>query len=256
VPPVVTVLLVRHGRSSANAAATLAGRASGVRLSDDGHAQAAAVAGRLAGLPVAAVISSPLERCTETAAPIAAALGLTSETDDRLVECDYGDWTGRPLAELSKDPAWRVVQDHASAAVFPGGESLRGMQQRAVDAVRDRNARLAPGGLWVAVTHADVIKAVLADALGMHLDAFQRIVVDVASVSVIRYTPLRPFVSRVNDRGGSYDDLIPSPSNDDSDTPDQGPDRGPDRSSDAVVGGPPGAPAPTMPASSPSDRSA
>lgn len=228
--------------------ATLAGRTPGVHLADAGRAQAAALAMRLSALPVVAVVSSPLERCIETAEPIGAACSARVETDDRLLECDYGDWTGRPLAELGKEPAWRVVQDHASAAAFPGGESLRAMQHRAVEAVRDWNSRLtAPpdpadgtatvkggasdenrrpsGVVWVAVTHGDVIKAVLADALGMHLDAFQRIVVDVASVSAVHYTPLRPFVSRVNDRGGTDDDLRPSAA---------------DGSSDAVVGGPTG----------------
>jgi probable phosphomutase (TIGR03848 family) len=135
--------------------------------------------------------------------------------DDRLGECRYGDWTGRSLKELAKEPLWRVVQQHPAAARFPGphGESLAEMQLRAVSAVREHDAVVArehgDGALWLAVSHGDVIKAILADALGMHLDAFQRIVVDTASVSVVRYTPLRPFVLRSNDTDGDLRPLIP-----------------------------------------------
>jgi probable phosphomutase (TIGR03848 family) len=208
---VPTVLLVRHGRTAANADGTLAGRTPGVGLDDTGRAQVAALAERLAPLPLVAVVSSPLQRCQETAAPVLAGGGTRSvprpdlTLDDGLAECDYGDWTGRPLKQLAKDPLWPVVQSQPSAAVFPGGESMRGMQQRAVDTVRSVDARVeaehGPDALWVAVSHGDVIKSVLVDALGVHLDAFQRIVVDPCSVSVVRYTPLRPFVVRTNDSG-------------------------------------------------------
>jgi probable phosphomutase (TIGR03848 family) len=152
-------------------------------------------------------VSSPLERCQQTATAIAAVAkkAVEVETDDRLTECDYGDWTGQELKKLAKEPMWKVVQAHPSGATFPGGESMREMQARAVGAVRDWDARVTlahgPHALWVAVSHGDVIKAVLADALGMHLDNFQRIVADPASVSVVSYTPLRPFVVRFNDRG-------------------------------------------------------
>ena len=126
-------------------------------------------------------------------------------TDKRLTECGYGDWTGRPLKELAKEPLWKVVQGHPSAVEFPGGESMRDMQARALDAVRAlrrRRHRVArPGALWVAVSHGDVIKAIIADAAGSHLDSFQRIVVDPGSVSVVSYTPLRPFVVRLNEHG-------------------------------------------------------
>jgi probable phosphomutase (TIGR03848 family) len=131
--------------------------------------------------------------------------------DDRLGECRYGDWTGRPLKELAKDPLWKVVQAHPSAVTFPGpeGEPLRETQTRAVSAVRDWNARLGPDAIWLACSHGDVIKAVVADAMGLHLDQFQRIVIDPCSVTVIRYTELRPFVVRVNDTGGGVTDLVP-----------------------------------------------
>jgi probable phosphomutase (TIGR03848 family) len=125
--------------------------------------------------------------------------------DDRLAEVDYGQWTGRKLSELMTEPLWSVVQQQPSAAVFPDGEGLAGVQARAVAAVREHDRRLAAehGGdaLWVACTHGDVIKAVLADALGTHLDSFQRIIADPASMSVIRYTDTRPFVLHVNHTG-------------------------------------------------------
>jgi probable phosphomutase (TIGR03848 family) len=204
-----TVLLVRHGVTDANRGGILAGWTPGVHLADTGREQATALAQRLAALPVAAVVSSPLERCQETAAALVEARDVTVETDDRLGECRYGDWTGQELKKLVKDPLWKVVQAHPSAVRFPGGESLRDTQARAVDAIRDVNERLGPDATLIAVSHGDVIKALLADALGLHLDLFQRIQVDPCSVSVVRYTELRPFVVRMNDRGGLVDDLLP-----------------------------------------------
>ena len=204
---VATVLLVRHGRSAANSSGVLAGRSTGVDLDEGGRAQATATGRRLAALPLTRIVSSPLERCRQTAAALLTELSgdLDMYVDDRLIECGYGDWTGAELKRLAKDPLWKVVQAHPSAATFPAGESIRQMQLRAVDAIRDWDARVSaesgPEALWVAVSHGDVIKAVIADALGAHLDQFQRIVVDPASVSVITYTPLRPFVLRLNDTG-------------------------------------------------------
>jgi probable phosphomutase (TIGR03848 family) len=204
-----TVLLVRHGLTEANGSGVLAGWTAGVGLADRGREQVAALHQRLASVPFAAIISSPLERCQQTAAAIAEGReGLTVQTDERIGECRYGDWEGQSLKVLAKDPLWKVVQNHPSAAKFPGGESLRDTQERAVEAIRDHNATLGDV-TWVAVSHGDVIKAVLADALGMHLDMFQRIQVDPASVSVVRYTDLRPFVLRMNDTGGGVADLIP-----------------------------------------------
>jgi probable phosphomutase (TIGR03848 family) len=223
---VTTVLLVRHGLTSANTGGTLAGWTPGVHLAPKGEEQVAALAARLAAVPVAAIVSSPLERCQETAAALAGGRpGLEVETDERLGECHYGEWEGQPLKTLAKDPLWRVVQSHPSAAHFPGGEALRETQARAVSAVRAHNARLGKDAAWIAVSHGDVIKAILADALGLHLDEFQRIVVDPASVSVVTYTDLRPFVLRMNDVGGDVTGLIP---------PKRGRRR---RTSDAAVGG-------------------
>src|SRR3954471_24518232 len=187
----------------------LAGWTPGVHLDDRGQAQAQALAERLAAVPVAAIVASPLERCQETAAALAAGREISVETDDRLGECRYGDWTGQELKVLAKDPLWKVVQAHPSAATFPGGEALRDTASRAVDAVRDWNAKVGADATWIAVSHGDVIKAIVADALGLHLDQFQRIVVDPCSVTVIRYTELRPFAVRVNDTGGGVADLLP-----------------------------------------------
>lgn len=203
-----TVLLVRHGLT-AMTGPVLAGWTPGVHLNDKGQAQAKALGERLAGIPVATIVASPLERCQETAAALAAGRDAAVQTDDRLGECRYGDWTGQELKKLAKDPLWKVVQAHPSAAAFPGGEALRDTQSRAVDAVRERNAALGDDATWIAVSHGDVIKAIVADALGVHLDMFQRIQVDPCSLTVIRYTPLRPFVARLNDVGGSVADLIP-----------------------------------------------
>jgi probable phosphoglycerate mutase len=207
--PVATLLLVRHGLTEITGSA-LAGRRPGLHLDDRGRAQAVAVAARLAEARPVAVVSSPLERCRETADAIAAAAGLTATVDDRFTECDYGDWTGRALSDLAGEPLWRVVQAHPSAAVFPRGESLAAMSQRAVAAVRDWNARLtrdSPAPVYVVCSHGDVIKAVVADALGLHLDQFQRVQADPCSLTAIRYTRLRPFVVRLNDVGGSTADL-------------------------------------------------
>src|SRR4051812_45823246 len=187
----------------------LAGWTPGVHLDDRGQAQAKVLAQRLAGVPVASIVASPLERCQETAAALADGRDVVVETDERLGECRYGDWTGQELKKLVKDPLWKVVQAHPSAAAFPGGEALRDTQARAVDAVRERNAELGDEATWIAVSHGDVIKAIVADALGVHLDMFQRIQVDPCSLTVIRYTPLRPFLIRLNDVGGSVADLLP-----------------------------------------------
>ena len=205
-----TVLLVRHGLT-ATTGPVLAGWTAGLALDERGRAQADAVAARLAPLPLTAVVASPLDRCQQTAAAIAAGRDLEPATDDRLGECRYGDWTGQEIKKLAKDPLWRAVQVHPSAVRFPGpqGEPLRETQARAVAAVRDWNDRLGPDAIWLACSHGDVIKAVVADALGMHLDLFQRIVVDPCSVTVLRYTELRPFVLRLNDTGGSVESLLP-----------------------------------------------
>lgn len=230
-----TVLLIRHGRTKANADGILAGWSSGVPLDEKGQQQAAALAERLVNVPLTAVVTSPLERTRQTAeallVPRPAPVPL--HEDARVGECRYGDWTGRSLKVLAKEPMWKVVQSHPSAAVFPGedGEGLAQMQHRAVGAVRDWNERLGPEAVYVMVSHGDVIKAILADALGMHLDQFQRLHVDPCSVSIVDYTPLRPFVARTNDTGGDLSGLAKHGK----------PKRRRARSSDAAVGGGAGA---------------
>jgi probable phosphoglycerate mutase len=203
-----TLLLVRHGLTSMTGP-VLAGWTPGVHLDDRGREQAAALAERLRDVPVKAIVASPLERCQETAAALAVHRDISVTTEDRLGECKYGDWTGQELKKLVKDPLWKVVQAHPSAAAFPNGEALRDTQARAVNAVRERNAALGDDATWIAVSHGDVIKSIVADALGVHLDMFQRIQIDPCSLTVIRYTQLRPFVVRTNDVGGSVADLLP-----------------------------------------------
>ncbi|MET9267429.1 histidine phosphatase family protein [Amycolatopsis sp. NPDC004079] len=228
-----TVILLRHGKSTANGSGVLAGRTPKVGLDDTGRAQAAALVERFAGVPVAELVVSPMLRCKQTVAPLAAARGLAKVVEPRLSEVDYGEWTGRELKTLVKEPLWRVVQAHPSAAVFPGGEGLAEMQARAVAAIRAHDARITAEhgdhAVWVVCSHGDVIKSILADALGQHLDAFQRIVVDPAAVSVVRYTETRPFVLRVNEHGGDLAGIVPPP-------PKKG-GRAKKGSSDAVVGG-------------------
>jgi len=200
---VTTLILLRHGRSSANAAGVLAGRSPGVELDETGLGQAEKVVERLAGIPIAEIVTSPMTRCRQTVEPPAIARQLVP-----------------------------TVQARLAAAAYRGGEGLAGMQARAVAAVRAHGARIAeqhgPSAVWLACSHGDVIKSVLADALATHLDNFQRIMVDTCSVSVVHYTDTRPFVAKVNDLGGDLAGIVP---------PKPRRRRSTKRSSDAVVGG-------------------
>ncbi len=204
-----TVLFIRHGLTALTGP-ILVGWTPGVHLDERGLRQAEAVATRILPVALAAIVSSPLERCVDTADAVAAGRDPAPprHVDERLGEVRYGDWTGGQIKVLAKDPLWVTVQAHPSAVTFPGGEALRETQARAVAAVRDWNARLGPDATYAIVSHADVIKAILADALGLHLDQFQRIVVGPASLSVVRYTALRPLVLRMNDVGGDPGDLF------------------------------------------------
>ena len=210
-----TLLLLRHGLTALTGP-VLAGRTPGVHLDERGQRQAAAVAERIAALPLTAIVSSPLERCVDTAEYVRAAQQAAGREpqwhgDERITECDYGAWTGRAIKDLAREPLWKVVQTQPSAARFPEGEALIDVSARAVAAVRDWDARLGSEAIWVACSHGDVIKAILADALGLHLDQFQRIVVDPCSVSVIRYTDTRPYVLRSNDVGAELGSFAPPP---------------------------------------------
>ena len=203
-----TVILVRHGRTTANAAGLLAGRAAGVSLDQTGCEQAASTGDRLAVVPLAGVVSSPLARCQQTAQFIlerqAGNRAALAEPD--LTECDYGQWQGRMLSDLATEELWAAVQSQPSAVVFPGGESMAAMQARSVAAIRRHDAAFeaeyGPGAVWVAVSHGDVIKSTVADALGMHLDLFQRINVGPASVSIVHYGAVRPTVYATNTDAG------------------------------------------------------
>ncbi len=208
-----TLLLVRHGLT-AMTGPVLAGHTPNVHLDERGIKQAAAVADRIAALPVSTIVTSSLDRCLETAQAIRTAQQAAGRepdwyVDDAIIECRYGDWTGKPLKELAKEPMWKTVQGQPSAARFPNGESLMEVSARAVAAIRSWDAKLGDDAIWVACSHGDVIKAILADALGLHLDQFQRIAVDPCSVSIVRYTATRPYVLRSNDVGGDLAAFVP-----------------------------------------------
>ncbi len=214
------VLLLRHGRSTSNAAGTLAGRTLGIHLDDTGRSQAMAAGERLRGCRLDLAVSSPMERCQETLdlALDSAALDVPRLVDDQVTECDYGQWSGRELSELVNEPLWQQVQQTPSRVTFPDGESMQQMARRMVDAVTVTNARVAEEvtakasseageGVWMLVSHGDPIKAVLSHALGQSLDDFQRIVVDPASVSIVRW-PARgdqvpPMVLAMNTTAGA-----------------------------------------------------
>lgn len=209
-PPTSTlVLLVRHGQTPTTGA-VLPGRAPGLHLADAGVAQAERAAARIGGLKeVAAVYASPLERTRETAAPIARATGLRVRTDKGLLECDFGEWTGRELKALMKLPEWRTVQSRPSLFRFPGGESFAEMQLRISGAVQ-RLAAAHRGGTIVAVSHADPIKAAVADAAGAHLDAFQRLVISPCSITALLVGESSTTVLTVNSTGDDLTTLAPS----------------------------------------------
>ena len=195
----------------------MAGRSSGVELDEVGQQQVKALAQRIRGVPLTALVSSPLRRCRQTSQALLAAredgLGLTVEQG--LTECGYGEWTGKALRDLAKEDLWKTVQTHPSAVRFPGGESMTEMSSRTVQSVRRWDATLAAEhgdhAVWAVVSHGDPIKAVLADALGLHLDQFQRIMVDPASLSVIRYTATRPYVVTTNSTNADLAALLSPP---------------------------------------------
>jgi probable phosphomutase (TIGR03848 family) len=208
-PPATLVMLVRHGQTPTTGA-KLPGRAPGLHLAEAGVTQAEAVARRIAGLErVDAVYASPMERTQETARPIARARKLRVRTHRGLNECDFGAWTGGELKALMKLPEWQVVQRYPSGFRFPGGESFAEMQTRITGALADLRSR-HPGGVVVAVSHADPIKAAVADALGTHLDLFQRIVVSPCSITTISYGTTGPVVLNVNSTVGDLASLAAS----------------------------------------------
>lgn len=203
------MLLVRHGVTPTTGT-TLPGRAPGLHLGDEGRAQAQAVADRLADLErIDAVYASPLERTRETAKPIGKAVATRVAIERGLIECDFGDWTGEPLKKLMKLPEWTRVQRHPSGFRFPGGESFTEMQTRITTALT-KLAERHRGGVVIAVSHADPIKAAVAHALGTHLDLFQRIVISPCSVTAISLGSHGPTVLTVNSLTGPLSSLRPS----------------------------------------------
>ena len=208
-PKPTLVLFVRHGQTPTTGA-TLPGRAPGLHLADEGVAQAEAAAQRIAALEsVAAVYASPLERTRETAKPIARVRKLRVRQSLGLIECDFGTWTGKKLDDLRKKPGWKKVQRYPSGFRFPRGESFAEMQSRALDTVH-RLVAAHPKQTIVAVSHADIIKAIVASATGTHLDLFQRIVVSPCSITAILYTSEGPIVLTVNSAGDDLTTLVPS----------------------------------------------
>ncbi len=208
-PEPTLVFLVRHGQTPTTGS-VLPGRAKGLHLAELGQEQAKRAGKRLGALgKVTAVYASPMERTRETAAPIAKACGLRVRTHRGLIECDFGQWTGKKLSSLYKLPEWTTVQRFPSGFRFPKGESFPEMQTRMVGAIGDLVAR-HPGEAIVAVSHADTIKAAAAHALGTHLDLFQRIVISPCSVTAITYTPGGPVVLAVNSTGDDLKNVIPS----------------------------------------------
>lgn len=210
-----TVILVRHGRTTANASGVLAGRTPSVFLDHTGEEQAMRTAERLAAVSLAAVVTSPLERCVQTAN---FALQLQDKAPELLLEpeiseCDYGLWQGRTLQDLAGEDLWKQVQSTPSAVTFPEGESMAGMQARAVAAIRRHDAAIeaehGSGAVWAAFSHGDIIKSVLADALGMHLDLFQRLNAGPASASIVHYGAGTPRVYSINTDAGDLSWLAP-----------------------------------------------
>ncbi|MDP1852044.1 MAG: MSMEG_4193 family putative phosphomutase [Candidatus Planktophila sp.] len=210
------VVLIRHAHSEANAKALLSGRTVGVHLSEKGDSQSQDLISRLGRLRVATLRISPLERCYETINPWWETIGKVHNPtvelirDENLNEVDYGDWSGKKLAVLSKKKLWHTVQNSPSAMYFPSGEGLAQMQERAMRAVHEAASTRKKGAV-VFVTHGDVIKSIVASALGMHLDSFQRLVIDPASISVIEFSSTKPRLLLLNDSRANLEEYLNAP---------------------------------------------
>jgi probable phosphoglycerate mutase len=209
------LVLARHA-VTAQTGPLLSGRAPGIDLSDKGREQADALGKRLSELPVAVVYASPIERTTQTAQAIAAHHGLEVQPLDGVLEADYGEWTGQKIADLAKTDLWKVVQRTPSRASFPGGEALAAMQTRMI-ATLDGVVAAHPGELVVVVSHADPIKAVIAQYTGVHLDLFQRITVSPASVTAFEFSAHGVSMVKCNDTGTLDELRPPAPAEQDAD---------------------------------------
>lgn len=210
------LVLIRHAHSESNASGVLSGRIPNVHLSAKGMKQSEQLSTRLGSFALSQLRISPMERCLETISPwISEHVRTTNPNFEPLIEplineVEYGDWSGKRLIALSRKKEWKTVQESPSRMYFPGGEGISAMQTRAMKAVHEV-ANLPDAKVAVFVSHGDVIKAILASALGMHLDEFQRIVIDPASVSIIEYSSIKPRVLLVNDTRAVVTDLLKAP---------------------------------------------
>jgi probable phosphomutase (TIGR03848 family) len=203
---VTLLLLIRHALTETTGK-RLSGQAPGIHLSERGRVQTEALAERLRPIPVSAVYSSPLERCVQTAEPVARAHRVEVRADEGLLEVDYGRWTGRPLAQLVRTSLWKRVQLAPSSVRFPEGETLEEVQARAVTAIGTLTGRHRRGVVAV-VTHAEVIRLAVSHFAGVHIDLFQRMIVYPASISVVAVGDGMPRILRLNDTG-TVEDLVP-----------------------------------------------
>ena len=210
------LVLIRHAHSEANAAGILSGRLPNVHLSEKGLAQSEQLAVRLGNFPVSNLRISPMERCFETISPWINSIVMPNNPrfepiiDEELTEVDYGLWSGKKLSILSKNKLWKTVQESPSRMYFPKGEGIAQMQSRAMTSVHQAVSSKAKGAA-VIVSHGDVIKSIVASALGMHLDEFQRIVIDPASISILDYSTTKPRVLLLNDSRAVVTDLLVAP---------------------------------------------
>jgi len=210
------LVLIRHAHSEANAAGILSGRLPDVHLSEKGLAQSEKLAVRLGNFPIASLRISPMERCFETISPWINSVVLPSNPkfvpviDQELTEVDYGSWSGRKLAVLSRNKMWKTVQESPSRMYFPGGEGIAQMQSRTMKSIHEAVSSKAKGSV-VIVSHGDVIKSIVASALGMHLDEFQRIVIDPASISILDFSTTKPRTLLLNDSRSVVTELLVSP---------------------------------------------
>lgn len=203
------VILIRHAHSVANGSGILAGRAAGIPLSETGRKQAQDLSKRLGEIPIKSLRTSPLERCGQTISPwlkknAEGNAKLSLVVDEDLSEVDYGTWTGRKLRSLSKEALWKKVQEEPSKVVFPEGESMKAMQKRAMRALQ-RGLAVRGKGHVILISHGDVLKSIIASALNMHLDEFQRIVIDPSSISILDYSSTKPRLILMNDSRSRLD---------------------------------------------------
>jgi probable phosphoglycerate mutase len=210
------LVLIRHAHSQSNASGVLSGRLPNIHLSEKGIKQSQQLSERLGTFAVAQLRVSPMERCFETISPWLNDVVLKNSPDfepiidPSLNEVDYGDWSGKKLITLARKKEWRTVQESPSRMYFPGGEGIAQMQSRAMAVVHEL-ATLPDSKTAVIVSHGDVIKSIVASALGTHLDEFQRIIIDPASVSVLDYSGIKPRVLLLNDTRAVVTDLLQAP---------------------------------------------